>query len=416
MKITEARQVLWLKNNPRPLGELLDEGYLTEERLKWAAQWAYSPKLKEAAQVLLYQQSPRATPQQVSLQAKPFELGISLEDAQKTHWPFNPYKGEQMGSLVASKKLSLKDLGYAIETAWEPKVKKAAVALSLTRLKQVITEPENSDGKLIVVSGGRSFANWKQLQLSYFQGFIIGVFFTVFIGWGMISFFGQAKKQSVANGSSFQDLISTSTGVIALVVVLFLFIFSIWFFNFIPRKIEEKFEKQIENYRLGEEGEERALQAILQVLDGNWTLFQNINLPGRNKADLDLVLVGPPGVWALEVKNYRGKYRNKGDRWEYRRGKVWKPLKSSPSQQALNGAARLGNFFKADVINAFVTPVVIWATEEGTLEVENPQVAVWTYDRLSDELGNIWQKEKLSKDEQEKIVWKLTKLSEEKKS
>jgi hypothetical protein len=416
MNITEARQVLWLKNNPRPLGELLDEGYLTEERLKWAAQWAYNPKLKEAAQVLLDQQSPRATPQQVSLQAKPFELGISLEDAQKTHWPFNPYKGEQMGSLVASKKLSLKDLGYAVESAWDPKVKRAAVALSLTRLKQVITEPENSDGKLNVVSGGRSFANWKQLQLSYFQGFIIGVFFTVFIGWGIISFFGQAKKQSVANGSSFQDLISTPTGIIALVIVLLLFIFSIWFFNFIPRKIEEKFEKQIENYRLGEEGEERVLQAILQVLDGNWTLFQNINLPGRNKADLDLVLVGPPGVWALEVKNYRGKYRNKGDHWEYRRGKVWKPLKSRPSQQALNGAARLGNFFKADGINTFVTPVVIWATEEGTLEVENPQVAVWTYDRLSDELGNIWQKEKLSKSEQEKIIWKLTKLNQEKKS
>ena len=53
MNIEEARKVLWLKSNHRPLGELLDEGYLTKERLEWAAQWAYNSKLKEAAQVLL---------------------------------------------------------------------------------------------------------------------------------------------------------------------------------------------------------------------------------------------------------------------------------------------------------------------------------------------------------------------------
>lgn len=31
MDIEEARKVLWLKSNPRPLGELLDEGYLTKK-------------------------------------------------------------------------------------------------------------------------------------------------------------------------------------------------------------------------------------------------------------------------------------------------------------------------------------------------------------------------------------------------
>ena len=53
MNIEEARKVLWLKSNPRPLGELLDEGDLTQDRLEWASQWAFNYKLKEAAQVLL---------------------------------------------------------------------------------------------------------------------------------------------------------------------------------------------------------------------------------------------------------------------------------------------------------------------------------------------------------------------------
>jgi hypothetical protein len=42
--------------------------------------------------------------------------------------------------------------------------------------------------------------------------------------------------------------------------------------------------------------------------------------------------------------------------------------------------------------------------------VENPSAAVWMFNRLPDELGNIWQSEKLSKEERSKIVEKLTKL------
>ena len=40
--IEEARKVLWLKSNPRPLEELAGEGYLTRDRLEWATRWAYN--------------------------------------------------------------------------------------------------------------------------------------------------------------------------------------------------------------------------------------------------------------------------------------------------------------------------------------------------------------------------------------
>ncbi len=61
MNIEEARKVLWLKNNPRPLGELLGQGFLTRDRLEWAAQKAYNPNLKEAAKVLLETDKPADT-------------------------------------------------------------------------------------------------------------------------------------------------------------------------------------------------------------------------------------------------------------------------------------------------------------------------------------------------------------------
>ncbi len=53
MTVEEALQVSWLSYKPRPLGELMDEGYLDKSRLEWAAQKAYNPLLKKAAAVLL---------------------------------------------------------------------------------------------------------------------------------------------------------------------------------------------------------------------------------------------------------------------------------------------------------------------------------------------------------------------------
>jgi hypothetical protein len=47
--------------------------------------------------------------------------------------------------------------------------------------------------------------------------------------------------------------------------------------------------------------------------------------------------------------------------------------------------------------------------------VENPSTAVWMFNRLPDELGNIWQSKKLSTEERIKIAEKLNKLFESQK-
>jgi len=81
----------------------------------------------------------------------------------------------------------------------------------------------------------------------------------------------------------------------------------------------------------------------------------------------------------------------------------------------MNNAARLGNFLKADHINVWVNPAVVWANEESPLFVENPSVAVWLYNRLTDELGNIWLGEKLSEEERIKITEKFQRLIQSQK-
>jgi hypothetical protein len=187
-------------------------------------------------------------------------------------------------------------------------------------------------------------------------------------------------------------------------VAVFVFFMQSWLTN--------RLDRQIEAHRRGREGEEKVLQTLVQALDGQWHVFQNINLPGYNKGDLDLVMVGPPGVWVLEVKNFNGRYRNVGQHWQYKDGKSWRSASNNPSKQAYNNALRLANFLQADGLKVFVNTAVVWANPESPLVVENPSVAVWRSDRLADELGNIWQGEKLSEAERNKVVAKLTKLCE----
>jgi hypothetical protein len=415
MNTEEARKVLWLKSNPRPLGELLDGGYLTEERLKWATQWAYNPNLKQAAKVLLEVGKPNDKKiEKRDIPTKPVKvpvtIGMSLDKARAILWPFMPYKGQPMGTLIESRQLSLKDLAYAVENAWDEKVRQAAIALSLIRLEQVVKEPTPSAGFVRAVSGGRSYSERKQLFLMLLEGMILGFISFLVILAIIVSVIAASRPHSGAKPIS--DLVSTPTGIIVLVIVIGLGLFIGWLINFISDQITKRLDKLIEEFHRGQEGENRVTELIIQALDGNWHLFRNINLPGRNKGDLDLVLVGPPGIWVLEVKNFRGEYRNVGESWEYRHGKKWKAAYGNPSRQALKNALRLANFFKADGLKVFVNAAVVWANDESPLFVENPSIAVWTYNHLADELGNIWQVEKVSESERKKIIGKLSKLCE----
>ncbi len=53
MSLDEARRTLWISENPRPMGELIDSGYLTAEKLAWAARTTRTLRLQAAAKVLL---------------------------------------------------------------------------------------------------------------------------------------------------------------------------------------------------------------------------------------------------------------------------------------------------------------------------------------------------------------------------
>ncbi len=401
------------------MGELFDEGYLTQERLEWAAQWAYNPKQKIAAKILL-ETGKSLVPIPIEQAAETKEpsdnkiaMGITLEKARSTPWPFSPFKGQPMGLLVDSKQLSTKDLGFAIDTAWDERVRQAAIALMLTRLDRALKEPIPSAGSAKVVTGGRSYAERRETIFTLLQGIVLGFSLSIVMVLSIYAIKGFANPNP--NSISFSELIAKPFGLVSLIVALVLMVVVIWLMNYIPDQFMNRTDKKIQEYRFGQEGEDNVLQSVSQALDGNWHVFRNVRLYGRHKGDLDLVLVGPPGIWVLEVKNFNGEYRNIGDGWELRKGKTWKKALVNPSRQANNNSLNLKNFLKAENINTYVNPIVVWANPESPLTVENPMVAVWQFTQLSDELGNIWQGEKLSQTERDKIIEKLTKLCERRK-
>lgn len=413
MELSEARQILWLKSNLRPMGELFDEGYLTIERLEWAARWAYNPRQKEAAQVLLASLNTNPKPEQSltpHLPTPELQIGMTLEQAHNTAWPFGTLKGQPMGTLINSKQLSLKDLGYAIETAWDVRVKQAAIALTLTRLEQALKEPPPPAGQVHIVSAGKSYAQKQETRLTLIQGLIFGMVF----GAGFVGFIMTSVNRPETGQSVSVSLISPGGLLLFLLAILTGIGFGGLLF-WLPERISKRLDKEIQQYRLGQEGEDLTIQVIAGALDGNWHVFRNVSLPGRNQGDLDIVLLGPSGVWVLEVKNFRGDYINRGEDWEFHRGNKWVKALGNPSRQVVKNAVRLSNFLKADRLETFVNPAIVWANQESKLEVQNPHVPIWRLERLPDELGNIWQGEKISTENREKIAQKLTLLCEEQK-
>ena len=65
-------------------------------------------------------------------------------------------------------------------------------------------------------------------------------------------------------------------------------------------------------WRVGREGEDNLAEAFRRDLGDEWTLLKGYKNPG---GEIDQILVGPPGVIAIEIKNYSGAVRVSGDMW-----------------------------------------------------------------------------------------------------
>lgn len=388
-----AESVTWpFKDLNRPVGELLESKQVTARDLGWASWNAYDPIVKWAAAVCLKADALESISQAPS-------------QAERVIWPFKDLD-RPMGELLEEHIITLHDLAYAVANAHDPAVRDAAATLGAQIVRpQVDALPERStpkpssaaqapdvesndekkkkgeeeeaapeteaaarrqedvpsNGQLHVVRGStylRRQEKEKAQQKRILSWFGIG--FLIFaVSGGILGF--------VASLFGFKQLSAGWMGISVVMLAV------AWWL--VPRVARLRMEAQ--NFAKGRRGEQRLVAFLRERLNGHWVLFRNIVLPGY-QGDLDAVLIGPRGIYALEVKAYSGYHRNEGKKWQKRLLGVWRTVDSNPTRQVLRNAQRLHDYLESQGVDVWVEPRVVWAGS-GRVWLERPAAPVWQF-------------------------------------
>ncbi len=310
---------------------------------------------------------------------------MTLDEARAVIWPFKELKGKSIGSLVDSKVIDLRDLGYAVEHAYNRRVAEAARVVLLDALQAQAIVP--TPGSLnVVISERRSFSERQQALYFLLQGTVVGIVLGVGLALFFVRFIFVFNRQQVSSPE-----IHSNALIVLLALGIFLLLNLAFFglFYYSLNWIISQLDRQIKLHRKGQRGEERIMSMLYQHLDSNWWVFRNLEFPGRRSGDIDFVLVSPQGMWIIEAKTLDGEYRNIGEHWERRLGSRWMPALTNPSRQAKRGAATLAQFLQSHDVKQWVQPVVIWANPDSVLTVEKPSVYVWNILQVADELQKL---------------------------
>jgi len=324
-------------------------------------------------------------PDEAELQAAvATSIGMTLAQARSVNWPFRGINCP-IGEALDDGTITLRDLWWAVENAHNSRIREAAKTILLTQLVGV--EPKEPPPPLRVIIGSRYSEAQERRSLIFF-GLASGIGLTLMILLGTILAITVTRR--VENGWRLP-----AWGMLVLYgAVAVAFIIMRW---------SDSFANLADQYRSGRWGEERVVDQLRFSLDGHWTLYRNFEWPNRRWGDIDLALVGPGGIWAMEVKAYSGQSRNVGDQWERKRRQRWRKMTKHPGKQARLNASRLNKYLQGHNVDVgWVQPVVVWA--EGNLIVDDPAVPVWTLEDLPDHIEEIWQSRSLSQETAEKAV------------
>lgn len=103
------------------------------------------------------------------------------------------------------------------------------------------------------------------------------------------------------------------------------------------------------SWKKGAKGENLVAKS-LNTLPKDYFVFNDVNLPD-GRGNIDHVVVGPKGIFAIETKNLSGSFIVEDDIWYYHRGTRATKSKSQPGKQIKRNAMILSNHLKANGIN-----------------------------------------------------------------
>ncbi len=128
----------------------------------------------------------------------------------------------------------------------------------------------------------------------------------------------------------------------------------------------------IEILEAGIDGENIAKEIIRQLPD-NYFCFTNVEVSFSGKSEIDMVVVGPSGVFIIETKNMRGNiYADLSkEKWLQdkisRGGNIYTKQFYSPIKQVGTHTYRLHGYLKEKSINVYIKPIVLFVNKEASL-------------------------------------------------
>lgn len=72
------------------------------------------------------------------------------------------------------------------------------------------------------------------------------------------------------------------------------------------REASERLARSAERWERGAEGERATAVALADLPAESWTVFHDLRWPGRRYANIDHVVVGPPGIFVIDSKHWSG--------------------------------------------------------------------------------------------------------------
>jgi hypothetical protein len=309
-------------------------------------------------------------------------LTMTVDDARQVIWQDLYHPQEPIGKLLDSKQLKYGNLCWAVEGARTQEMR----AASRTLLAYWVGEPATLEATRRygpeVVSGSR-YLEEKEIES---------------LRWGMLwrgYGFGAGVGMIVI---SVQQL-STTKSVLAWLISL---AFGLGVLGIILGRWSQRELNRFKNLRQGRQGELAVVEELRATLDSRWAIFRNLQLPDR-KDDIDIALVGPGGVWALEVKAFRETVRVANGTWERQTKRGWKRLDKNPSKQVTDNAVRLNRFLQQQGINRWVEKRVILSELQEISNFEHAE-DVWILPQVEDKAANLSTRTPPTEDETKRIV------------
>ena len=165
------------------------------------------------------------------------------------------------------------------------------------------------------------------------------------------------------------------------------------------------------NRVIGKRGEE-AVAHVLKALSNDYALLNDLTLPS-SRGNVDHLLIGPNGLFAIETKNYSGTVKCDGDRWFVGRRAI-NSLSKQAKRNSMAIRANLASLHaEKGVRTPYVNALLVFVNKSTKVKLFNPTIPVLRLDELVAYIRNFNAGPTISNNQKHAIVRHLQSLQSE---